>query len=72
MGDKPDKSAATTENRWSAWYGPAIAAIVIYVLPLLALAVDEFVLGTYWIHRQFPPGARTVFFDAYPFLTFLE
>lgn len=59
-------------NRWAPFCALLVMAVVVYLLPLIALAIDEFVLKTYWIARQFPPGARTVFFDVYPFLKFMK
>jgi hypothetical protein len=54
-------------------HGSPVAAIVIlllvlYLLPLLAVAIDEFVLRTFWFVRTFPDGSRSVFFKVYPFL----
>lgn len=54
-------------------HGSPVAAIVIlllalYVLPLIAVAIDEFVLRTFWFVRNFPDGSRSRFFDVYPFL----
>jgi len=54
-------------------HGSPVAAIlilllVLYLLPLLAVAIDEFVLRTFWFVRNFPDGSRDRFFDVYPFL----
>jgi hypothetical protein len=72
MAAPQDETDPPPTDRWSILWTALILALVVYVLPLLALAIDELILGTNWIHKQFPPGARSLFFDAYPFLRFLE
>jgi hypothetical protein len=65
--------AKEPENPWGQscrLVNVALVLLIIYVLPLLAVAVDELVLGTYWIAKQFPDEARRVFFYVYPFLRF--
>jgi len=65
---------AESENRGSkSWMllNVSLVMLIVYVLPLLALAVDELVLETYWIAKQFTDEARTVFFYVYPFLRYL-
>jgi hypothetical protein len=64
--------ADSHEPRRSGLQLAIIAAIVIYLLPLLAVAIDEIVLETYWFFSNFPKGSRSLFFDVYPFLRFLE
>jgi hypothetical protein len=59
-------------NRWGPLRALLVMAVVVYLLPLIALGIDEIVLETYWIAKQFPRGARAVFFDVYPFLKFME
>ena len=46
----------------------AVLLLVIYILPLFAVAVDEFVLRTFWFVKNFPDGSREMFFKVYPFL----
>jgi hypothetical protein len=45
-----------------------ILILAIYLLPLIAVAVDELVLHTFWFVRTFPDGSRSIFFNVYPFL----
>jgi hypothetical protein len=45
-----------------------ILLLVIYLFPLIAVAVDELVLHTFWFVRTFPDGSRSIFFNVYPFL----
>lgn len=45
-----------------------IVMLTVYLLPLLAIVTDEFLLGTFGLSRNFPDGSRDVFFRAYPFL----
>jgi hypothetical protein len=72
MATARDETEPGPGGRWSTLWTVLILALVVYVLPLIALAIDELILGTYWIHKQFPRGARAVFFDVYPFLRFME
>ncbi len=60
------------ENRLSGLWAAIISVLILYLLPLLAVAIDELVLGTYWFVSNFPEGSREVFFVVYPFLKFLQ
>ncbi len=71
MRRKPSNDAAD-EPRRSGAVAFLVIAVVIDIVPLIAVAIDEFVLKTYWLARNFPKGSRAVFFDVYPFLRFLE
>jgi hypothetical protein len=64
--------ADSREPRRSGLQSTIMAAIFLYLLPLVAVAIDEIVLKTYWIVGNFPDGSRSLFFDVYPFLRFLE
>jgi hypothetical protein len=66
------KSEVDPDNRLSGLWATLIVGVFFYVLPLIAVAIDELALGTYWLVRNFPEGSRSVFFDVYPFLRFLE
>ncbi len=72
MAHKTEKPDAAVGDRWSTLWTTLIIALIVYVLPLVALAIDELVLGTYWISRTAPAGSREVFFNVYPFLRFLQ
>jgi hypothetical protein len=72
MAAAHDETAPATRPLWSKLGTALILSLIVYVLPLIALAIDELILGTFWISKQFPRGARSVFFDAYPFLRFME
>jgi hypothetical protein len=72
MADKSEISDAAPGERWSTVWVTVIAALMVYLLPLVALVVDELVLKTFWISRTAPRGARDVFFMVYPFLKFLK
>jgi uncharacterized integral membrane protein len=63
---------AATGDRLSGVWAAIIALLILYLLPLLTVAIDELVLGTYWFAKMFPgDGMREVFFAVYPFLRFL-
>jgi hypothetical protein len=72
MAAEKEKPEAAAGERWSALWATLIIALIVYVLPLIALAIDEYVLGTYWISRAAPAGSREVLFNVYPFLNFLQ
>ena len=54
-------------NRQSTLWTIVVAVLILYAMPLIALAIDELVLGTYWILKRFPREAQEVFFYVYPF-----
>ena len=58
------------ENRQSTMWTVAVVVLILYFIPLVAAAVDEEVLGTYWLAKQFPPEAKTLYFYVYPFMRF--
>jgi hypothetical protein len=63
----------STTDAAQSRHGSPVAAIVVlllvlYVLPLIAVAIDEFVLRTFWFVKNFPVGSREMFFKVYPFL----
>ena len=72
MISEPYGSAEADEQRVSGVWATLIVVLLLYVLPLIAIAIDELVLGTYWIASRFPDGSRAVFFHIYPFLRFLQ
>jgi len=45
----------------------AFAAFVIYLLPFIALTIDEVVLHTNWFSKHLPAWAGEVMRAAYPF-----
>jgi hypothetical protein len=72
MDERRGESNAATGDRLSGVWAAIIALLILYILPLLAVAIDELVLGTYWFAKMFPgDGMRDVFFTVYPFLRFL-
>lgn len=56
------------DGRHSGALAAIIIALVLYLLPLVAVAIDELALKTFWLARTFPEGSRSVFLAAYPFL----
>ncbi len=72
MGSQHADLGPRPEARLSRFWAVLILLLILYIIPLIAIAIDEIVLRTFWIARQFPPGARSVFFDVYPFLRFLK
>jgi hypothetical protein len=72
MGRARDEQAAESRDRLSGVWATIITLLILYFLPLLAVAVDELVLGTYWFTKIFPGDKlREVFYTVYPFLRFL-
>ena len=47
-------------------WGPVVVAV--YLLPLLLIVVDEWVLKTNWFHRHLPPFFGDFFRALYPFM----
>ena len=72
MASGPHDSVKASEHRASGVWATLIVLLLLYALPLAAVAIDELVLGTYWLVSNFPDGSRTVFYHVYPFLRFLE
>ena len=68
MASGPDNSEKASAHRLYDVWATIVVAMVLYVLPLIAVAIDELVLGTYWLVSHFPEGSRTVFFRIYPFI----
>ena len=58
------------ENRQSTLWTVAVVMLIFYFLPLLSVAIDEDVLETYWLSKQFPPEAQKLYFYVYPFMKF--
>lgn len=71
MKRAPGEPEAATGDRLSGVWATIITLLILYFLPLVLVAVDEFVLGTYWFVKTFPDGAREVFLAVYPFVRFL-
>jgi hypothetical protein len=71
MGRARDEQAAESRERLSGVWATIIALLILYFLPLLAVVVDELVLGTFWFAGLFSGDKlREVFFTVYPFLRF--
>jgi hypothetical protein len=71
MGRARGEPEATAGERLSGVWAAIITLLILYSLPLALVAVDEFVLGTYWFVTTFPDGSREVFLTVYPFVRFL-
>jgi hypothetical protein len=56
------------DGRHSGALAAIIIALVLYLLPLVAVAIDELALRTFWFARTFPEESRSVFLTVYPFL----
>lgn len=72
-GFTPDMKAAPEPrpgNRLSTLWTVAVFVLILYLTPLLVVAVDEEILGTYWLSQHFPAEAQKLYFYAYPFMRF--
>ncbi len=52
--------------------GWLLGALVVYLLPLIAVAVDELALKTYWFAGQSPGWVKHFLAVIYPFLRGLD
>lgn len=63
MSQEPDGDKSRLPSLWMC----LAFALVIYLLPFVAIAIDERVLKTYWFSHHLPNQAGEVFHALYPF-----
>ena len=68
MNQKPDDDAGDG-SRGPGWQWWVAAAVIIYLLPFIAVMIDERVLKTYWFYHHLPlsGGAVDMLRAIYPF-----
>ena len=61
------KSSDDSGLRASVWSKWLMVALIIYILPFVAIAIDEEVLKTFWFSHHLPDKVGDVLRAIYPF-----
>ncbi|HEY4416830.1 MAG TPA: hypothetical protein VGO57_14155 [Verrucomicrobiae bacterium] len=68
MGDHSNDDG----SRATPWWHWLVAAVFIYLLPYIAVVIDERVLKTYWLARHLPHEFGDIARGLYPFYKFFK
>src|SRR5690349_1697116 len=68
MGRNSDDSRSITR----VWWQWLIVAFIIYILPFIAIAIDEGALKTFWFSSHLPHEAGDLVRSLYPFYKFFN